>query len=105
MITGQIQQAIIKLYSQVVTVTGDTAYDADDNEVAYDLALVNEQSQKDDCKAKAKQLLSQTDWAVFPDVGLANSADFVTYRGILRGLVISPVVDAVFPDVPTAVWE
>jgi hypothetical protein len=28
-----------------------------------------------------------------------------TYRGILRGLVISPVVDAVFPDVPKAVWE
>jgi hypothetical protein len=95
-------EAIYKLYPQTVRTVGDTAYDAEGNEVAYDLALVTTQSQKDDCKAKAKQLLSQTDWAVLPDVGLANSADFVTYRGILRGLVISPVVDAVFPDVPKA---
>ena len=97
--------AIYELYPTIVTIRGDTAYDAEGNEVAYDLALVTTQSQKDDCKAKAKQLLSQTDWAVLPDVGLKNSADFVTYRGILRGLVISPVVDAVFPDVPKAVWE
>ena len=97
--------ALSKLYPSVVRTVGDTAYDAQGNEVAYDLALVTTQSQKDDCKAKAKQLLSQTDWAVLPDVGLANSADFVAYRGILRGLVISPVVDAVFPDVPLAVWE
>jgi len=98
-------EAIYKLYPQTVRTVGDTAYDVDGNEVAYDLQAVNEQSQKDDCKAKAKQLLSQTDWAVLPDVGLANSADFVTYRAILRGLVISPVVDAVFPDVPKAVWQ
>ena len=37
--------------------------------------------------------------------GLVNSADFVTYRGILRGLVISPVVDAVFPDAPVAIFN
>jgi len=98
-------QALLKLYPTVAIIRGDIAYDANGNEVTYDLALVTEQSQKDDCKAKAKQLLSQTDWAVLPHTGLANSADFVTYRGILRGLVISPVVDAVFPDAPTAIWE
>ena len=100
-----ITESIYKLYPSVVRTVGDIAYDANGNEVAYDLALVTEQSQKDDCKAIAKQLLSQTDWSVLPDVGLKNSADFVTYRGILRGLVISPVVDAVFPDVPKAVFE
>jgi len=98
-------EAIYKLYPQTVRTVGDTAYDADGNEVAYDLEAVTAQSQKDDCKAKAKQLLSQTDWATLSDVTLKNSADFVTYRGILRGLVISPVVDAVFPDVPKAVWQ
>ena len=97
--------AIYKLYPSVVRTVGDIAYDANGNEVAYDLALVTTQSQKDDCKAKAKQLLSQTDWTQVADVGLKNSADFVTYRAILRGLVISPVVDAVFPDVPLAVWQ
>jgi hypothetical protein len=99
-----ITNAIYKLYPQTVRTVGDIAYDANGNEVAYDLALVTTQSQKDDCKAKAKQLLAQSDWATLSDVGLKNSADFVTYRGILRGLVISPVVDAVFPDVPLAVW-
>jgi len=100
-----IAQVIYTIYPQVIKIVGNVAYDADGNEVAYDLALVTTQSQKDDCKAKAKQLLSQTDWAVLPDVGLANSANFVTYRGILRGLVISPVVDAVFPDAPVAIFN
>jgi len=95
---------IYKLYPQTVRTVGDTAYDANGNEVAYDLALVTTQSQKDDCKAKAKQLLADSDWTQVSDAGLKNQADFVAYRGILRGLVISPVVDVVFPDVPLAVW-
>ena len=60
---------------------------------------------KDACKTKAKTLLSATDWSVLPDVGLKNSADFVTYRGILRGLVIDPQVNPDFPVEPTPVWE
>ncbi len=59
----------------------------------------------DDCKEKAKQLIAATDWAVLPDVGLKNSADFVTYRGILRGLIITPVADPVWPTEPTPIWE
>ena len=57
------------------------------------------------CISNAKFLLQASDWAVLPDVGLKNSADFVTYRGILRGLVISPVVDPTWPTEPTPVWE
>ena len=36
MITAQQINAIYKLYPQVISVNGDTAYDADGNEVAYD---------------------------------------------------------------------
>ena len=36
MITFQQIEALRKLYPQVVTTVGDTAYDADGNEVAYD---------------------------------------------------------------------
>ena len=97
--------AIYKLNPTVVIIRGDTAYDADGNEVAYDLQAVTAQAQKDACKAQAKALLSLTDWAVLPDVGLKNSADFVTYRGILRGLVIQPQSEFNFPTEPTAVWE
>lgn len=55
-------------------------------------------------KNKAKYLLEQTDWSVLSDVGLANSADFITYRGILRGLVINPVENPTFPTKPQAIW-
>jgi len=35
------QKAIFKLYPQIVTIRGDVAYDADDNVVEYDAALVD----------------------------------------------------------------
>lgn len=56
-------------------------------------------------KLKAKQLIAATDWAVLPDVGLKNAAEFVTYRGILRGLIITPVADPAWPTEPTPIWE
>ena len=61
--------------------------------------------QKAQCVAKAKQLLADSDWSMVSDVGLKNSSDYAAYRGILRGLVISPVVDAVFPTEPSPIWS
>lgn len=98
-------QAIYKLYPQVTIIRGDIAYDADGNEVSYDLQAVTEQAKKDDCKAKAKALLSQTDWAVLPDISLANQDAFVFYRLNLRNLVINPVADAVFEAMPEPQWS
>ena len=53
-----ITSAIYKLYPQVVRIVGDVAYDADGNEVAYDLSVVTTQAQADaqaiiDTKASA----------------------------------------------------
>jgi hypothetical protein len=50
--------ALRKLYPQVVTIVGDIAYDAEGNEVAYDLQAVTAQAQADaqaaiDTKASA----------------------------------------------------
>jgi hypothetical protein len=50
--------ALQKLYSQVVTLDGTTAYDAEGNEVAYDFAAVTAQAEADaqaviDTKASA----------------------------------------------------
>jgi len=50
--------AIFKLYPQIVNIVGDVAYDADGNEVAYDLQAVTAQAQADaqaviDTKASA----------------------------------------------------
>jgi hypothetical protein len=57
------------------------------------------------CKTQAKALLAASDWSVLPDVGLKNSEDFITYRGILRGLVIDPQVNPTFPTEPTPIWS
>ena len=53
-----ITEAIYKLYPQTVRTVGDTAYDADGNEVAYDLQAVTAQAEADaqaviDTKASA----------------------------------------------------
>ena len=63
MIFNQFSQAIYKLYPQVVNIIGDIAYDADGNEVAYDLQAVTAQAQADaqaviDTKASALAKLS-----------------------------------------------
>ena len=42
-----ITSAIYKLYPNVVRTEGDTAYDADGNEVVYDLQAVTAQAQAD----------------------------------------------------------
>ena len=57
-----------------------------------------------ECKEKAKQLISKTDWAVLPDVGLVNQADYTAYRAALRALIINPVADPVWPTEPTPEW-
>ena len=98
-------RAIYKLNPQVKSTYGTTAYDADGNEVSYDLEAVTIQAQKDDCRDKAKQLLSQTDWAVLPDVTLVNQEAFVFYRLNLRNLVINPVTDPVWEVMPEPVWS
>ena len=105
MINAQQTEALRKLYPQVVTTVGDEAFDADGNQVQYDLTAVTTQAQKDACKAQAKALLAASDWSVLPDVGLANSAEYVTYRGILRGLVIQPQANHDFPTEPTPIWS
>jgi hypothetical protein len=103
-LTAQQQEAIINLYPQIITVRGDIAYDADGNEVQYDLAAVTTQAQKDACKAQAKSLLAASDWSVLPDVQITNKAAFDNYRAILRGYVISPVTDPTWPTEPQPVW-
>lgn len=71
------------------------------DEVQAELVKVKQ----DACKQEAKNKIALTDWAVLPDVGLQNKADFETYRASLRALIINPVADPVFPTEPTPVWS
>jgi hypothetical protein len=104
-LTIQQTDALYKLYPQVKSTVGDTAYDADGNEIAYDLQAVTAQAQKDACKAQAKVLLANTDWTVLTDVPLDNKAEFKSYRETLRNLVLNPVENPTFPTEPTSSWK
>ena len=112
-LTFEQTQAIFQLYPTVVTIRGDVAYDANDNEVSYDLALVDAQAAKNACKAQATSILQATDWTSIADVGdptkanpyLVNQAAFISYRSTVRNLAVNPVVDPVFPTAPTEQWS
>ena len=75
------------------------------DEINAEIAIQEQQAPLDDCKTKAKELIAATDWAVLPDVGLANAADFTAYRATLRQLILNPVADPVWPTEPTPVWS
>ena len=56
------------------------------------------------CKAEAKKRIALTDWAVLPDVGISNVAEFEAYRASLRALIKNPVSEPVFGTEPQPVW-
>jgi hypothetical protein len=106
-------QSLLQLYPQVATIRGDEAFDANDNQVTYDAAAVDEQALKIACKAQAVALLQETDWTTIPDVAdpaastpyLMNQAAFAAYRSQVRALAVNPVANPVFPAQPTEEWS
>lgn len=76
-----------------------------EEEVNAEIAIQEQQAPLDACKEQAKSLIAAVDWAVLPDVGLANVSDFTAYRATLRALILNPVADPVFPTEPQPVWE
>lgn len=64
-------------------------------------------------KQQASSLLSQTDWTTIADVAdptnnpyLANQAEFITYRNLVRNIAVyPPTTPVVFPALPIEVWE
>lgn len=112
MITTQQVQAIYQLYPQVVSTVGDEAFDAEGNQVQYDLTAVTAQAQKNECKQQAVQILNETDWTSIPDVAnpsdsnpyLLNQSEFFAYRSQVRQLAINPVTNPAFPTQPTPQW-
>jgi hypothetical protein len=105
-------EAILQLYPTVVTISGDVAYDADGNEVSYDIAAVDEQAAKNTCKQQAQAILYKTDWTTIPDVAdptytpyLMNQTEFKQYRAVVRGYAVNPVANPTFPVAPTEQWS
>jgi hypothetical protein len=69
MITQDQIQAIYKLYPQVIRTSGNFAYDADGNEIAYDLQAVTAQAQADEA---AKQATHASALAKLKTLGLTD---------------------------------
>jgi hypothetical protein len=62
-------QAIHTLYPQVIVIREDIAYDADGNEVSYDLAAVTAQAEADEA---AKQATHNSALAKLKKLGLTD---------------------------------
>jgi hypothetical protein len=75
-----------------------------EEEVRTEVARLAIVYQLEACKREAKKRIAATDWAVLPDVGLANKSDFESYRAQVRTLIITPTTDPVWPVEPDAVW-
>ena len=76
-----------------------------EQEINDEIAALEAQAPFDACKAEAKTRIAASDWAVLPDVGLANKSDFEDYRATLRDLIINPVANPVWPTEPQPVWS
>jgi hypothetical protein len=106
-------QAIYALYPQVVSTKDNDAFDAEGNQVQYDVEAVNVEAGKLACKETAQQLLQTTDWTSISDVGnpqmsnpyLVNQADFIAYRSTVRNYAVNPVDFPDWPTLPTEQWS
>ena len=76
-----------------------------EQEVNDEIARLEAQAPFDACKAKAKELIAATDWAVLPDVSLTNKSEFEAYRATLRSLILNPVENPQWPTEPQPVWS
>jgi hypothetical protein len=63
-------------------------------------------------KAKAIQLLIETDWTQHADVNnttikpyLINQQEFNTYRALLRLIAVTPTASVIWPVLPTEQWS
>ena len=59
----------------------------------------------DNVKAKAKELLEQTDYAVLSDVNIINKDEFISFRSNVRIAYLYPNYSYNFQDVPTPIWS
>ena len=92
--------AILKLNSSVVTVRGDTAYDANDNVVAYDNDAAVTEGNLMELRQERDRLIAETDWWASSD--LTMTAAQTTYRQALRDITdnATSLDDVTWPTKP-----
>ena len=81
--------AIFALYPNVTVVTNDVAFDADGNQVAYDLALVQAEQAAEAKRQEALAYLASTDYMMTADYDkdtTAVRALRAEARNVIRGV-------------------
>jgi hypothetical protein len=84
-----IMKSIFKLYPQVTVVYGDEAFDADGNQVTYDLALVQAEQAAEAKRQEALAYLASTDFMMTADYDkdtTAVRALRAEARNVIRGV-------------------
>ncbi len=79
-------EAIYKLYPQVVRTVGDEAFDADGNEVTYDLALVQAEQEAEAKRQEALAYLASTDYMMTADYD-KDTTDVKVLRAAARAVI------------------
>ena len=104
-------EAIRALHSNVTTILGDDAYDADGNVVSYDAdAVASKQAELeivrdlDNLRVERNAKLAETDWVVtmHKELGTNIPAAWKTYRQALRDITdtYTSLDDVVWPEKP-----
>jgi hypothetical protein len=82
----RITDAIYKLYPQVVRTVGDEAFDADGNQVTYDLALVQAEQAAEAKRQEALAYLASTDFMMTADYD-KDTTDVKVLRAAARAVI------------------
>ena len=93
-------EAILKLNPSIVTVRGDTAYDADGNVVKYDNDAAEAEGNLIALRNERNRLIAETDWWASSDLTMTSAQ--TTYRQALRDITdtYSSLDDVVWPEKP-----
>jgi hypothetical protein len=78
--------SIFKLYPQVVRTVGDEAFDADGNQVTYDLALVQAEQVAEAKRQEALAYLASTDYMMTADYD-KDTTDVRALRAEARNVI------------------
>ena len=92
--------AIFSLYSSVVTIRGDIAYDANNNVVNYDEDAVIAEANMIALRQERTRLLTETDWWASSDLTMTKAQ--TDYRQALRDITDSATSldDVTWPTKP-----
>ena len=109
---GWIEYSDVAIPNEVITVLPEWTNNAMAAWTVANTPVPTSPPTAEENKATASALLTATDWTTIADVAdpanspyLANQAEFITYRNLVRQLAVYPTAgDLVWPVAPSEVW-